>query len=135
MTAFTGHTLSIRHPEPVYHDWSKGVLRPVRGDYGVYIAEFANGIVKVGQTHDLMTRLSAIASNRRVQGNRMCRWWFLATGTADDNEQRLIAICHELGGATVGRTREWFTGISALAVIQAAEAAFDVPTDSRVQGA
>lgn len=131
MTAFKGQTLPDEVLETVKAEarvpilWDRAVEKGVqythRGVDVVYILEFANGLVKVGQSIDFETRLSGNCSNRRVRGHKLMRFWRVGSDAPLSDEATLIRLAGELGGVTEGRTTEWFTGVDGSALIAAAE--------------
>lgn len=130
MTAFAGHTMMPetvevfreRYRTPLYFEWGKsGTAFTARGVPVVYILGFTNGIVKVGQSIDFLTRLSANRSSRRVQRAPLFCGWRLGSDDMGADEGTLIRLAGELGGLPMGRTREWFTDLDVAALIAAAE--------------
>ncbi|RZU64893.1 hypothetical protein EV379_1204 [Microterricola gilva] len=131
MTAFKGQALSADSLEavkaearvPILFDRAagKGVMYTHRGVDVVYILEFANGTVKVGQSVDFETRVRANCSNRRVRGHKLMRFWRVGSDAPLADEATLIRLAGELGGTADGRTREWFTGVEGMTLINAAE--------------
>lgn len=131
MTAFKGQTLPDEVLKKVQAEasvpilWNRadgrGVEYTHRGVDVVYILEFANGLVKVGQSVDFETRLSGNCSNRRVRGHKLMRFWRVGSDAPLADEATLIRLAGELGGVAEGRTTEWFTGVDGSALIAAAE--------------
>lgn len=135
MTAFAGHGLMAetvevfreRYRTPLYFEWGKsGTAFTARGIPVVYILGFTNGMVKVGQSIDFLTRLSANRSSRRVQGAPLFCGWRLGSDDMNADEATLIRLAVELGGRPLDRTREWFTGVDVAALIATAESEFVV---------
>lgn len=132
MTAFTGSVLSSstvdavreKYRTPMYFEWMKsGTAFTIRGVEVVYILGFEKDVVKVGQTIDFLTRLTAHRSSPRTRGLKLVCGWRLGTSSASVDEARLKELAAELGGVRMGRTTEWFTNLDVRALIARAEAA------------
>lgn len=131
MTAFAGAYLApetiervqAQYRKPSYFEWRKsGTAFAIRGVQVVYILGFEDGIVKVGQTVDFLTRLSAHRSSPRIRGRALLCGWRLGTNRPIADEQVLMRLAAELGGFRMGRSSEWFTGVDVQALIARAEA-------------
>jgi len=137
MTAFKGHTLPAdvlakvqdEASVPILFDRALGnaVDYTHRGVGVVYIVEFANGMVKVGQSVDFETRVRSVCSDWRARGARLMRFWRVGSGAPLHDESKLIRLAGELGGKVDGNSREWFTGVDCMALIVAAERELATP--------
>lgn len=131
MTAFTGTHLMPETIEefrqkylakPLYFEWhKKGTAFTARGVEVVYILGFERGIVKVGQTIDFLTRLTAHRSSPRVRGLDLVCGWRLGTLAPLSDEMVLVELASSLGGVAIDRTGEWFTRVDVHSLIALAE--------------
>jgi predicted GIY-YIG superfamily endonuclease len=131
MTAFKNDTwlseealaeIAIEYRTPYYFEWMKDTAWTHRGVTVVYILGFENGLVKVGQTRDFLTRLSAHRSSPVARGTKIFCGWRVSTDTPVEDEKKLLALAAELGGERYMK-REWFKGVDVAVLIAAAEKA------------
>jgi hypothetical protein len=106
--------------KPYYFEWMKRSAATLRGFDVVYILGFENGLVKVGQTRDFLTRLSAHRSSPITRDTKLFCGWRLGSQSPRGDEQKLLSLAAELGG-TPHLKREWFTGVNVAELIAAAE--------------
>jgi len=97
-----------RLSDPAYHRLKALIENPLRDVQVVYLLEFDNGLVKVGQTRDYDTRRSAHRSFARRLGCSLIFEWRMPTDRALEHEQMLIRILRDAGGTALRGSREWF---------------------------
>ena len=92
----------------------------------IYVIGFSNGTVKVGRSQDLERRLAAHRSHGRKFGADITDKW-VSPQHAEwrQNETKLIAIAHELGGRVTAA--EYFTGLAFADIVARAQ---DLPFTS-----
>ncbi len=81
---------------------------------------FKNGLVKVGQTRDFLTRLSAHRSSPVSRGTKIECGWRMSSDSPLEDEKKILALAAELGGTRYMK-REWFEGVNVIDPIAAAE--------------
>jgi len=80
------------------------------GDQVVYILEFDNGIIKIGQSTICASRFAGLLNDPRVRDAKLVEYWLQRSARGLEDERMILTLAHELG-ATVHSGREWFTGI------------------------
>lgn len=93
----------------------------------VYVIEFSNGIVKVGRSQDIVSRLRAHGSAARNFGIEVTRRWESPCHLGwQQNEDALKRLTSELGGEPL--TAEFFSGVDFDALVEKArELPFEAP--------
>ena len=86
----------------------------------IYVIEFTDGVLKVGQTKNAAQRLSSHRSSAKMRGCDVHRSWFSPPHTGFlDNESSLIDFCRSQWEQEFGR--EYFTGGDFSLVVKHAE--------------